>query len=338
MLGFKHHLNSQLGRIRQGLEDAMLRGDLFHGHEIERFLNHPIIKPLLTNLVLVSSGKLGFYSNGALHAPSGEQTLLNADSQLQIAHCSDLFASGQWGTYQRHAFETKLVQPFKQIFRELYLPSGDELENGKVSNRYSGYQVQKAQAAALLKTRGWTVNYYDGMQKVYYASNLVVRLNAYADWFNSGVAETPILESITFHHRKTGEKHFLKDIESRIFSEVMRDIDLIISVANVGGVEIETSLSTLELRRVLVEETLRLFKITNVELKEKHAIIQGVHETYSLHLGSGMIHRMPGAALYMVSVSMQQRGRLFLPFVDEDPRTAEIISKILLLSKGQQKV
>ena len=35
----------------------------------------------------------------------------------------------------------------------------------------------------------------------------------------------------------------------------------------------------------------------------------------------------------MISVHSQKRGRLFLPFVDEDPKTAEIMSKIVLLAE-----
>ena len=31
-----------------------------------------------------------------------------------------------------------------------------------------------------------------------------------------------------------------------------------------------------------------------------------------------------------------QRGRLFLPFADNDPRTAEVVSKVLLLAKDRE--
>jgi hypothetical protein len=37
--------------------------------------------------------------------------------------------------------------------------------------------------------------------------------------------------------------------------------------------------------------------------------------------------------LNIQAVSMQSRGRIFLPFADEDPKTAEIVSKVLLLAK-----
>ena len=35
----------------------------------------------------------------------------------------------------------------------------------------------------------------------------------------------------------------------------------------------------------------------------------------------------------MLPVHSQHRGRIFLPFVDEDPKTAEIMSKIILFAE-----
>ena len=34
----------------------------------------------------------------------------------------------------------------------------------------------------------------------------------------------------------------------------------------------------------------------------------------------------------ILPVHSQHKGRIFLPFVDDDPKTAEIISKIILLA------
>ena len=45
---------------------------------------------------------------------------------------------------------------------------------------------------------------------------------------------------------------------------------------------------------------------------------------------------MPGGALCIVPVHAQHRGRLFLPFADDDPRTAEVVSKVLLLARDEQ--
>ena len=46
--------------------------------------------------------------------------------------------------------------------------------------------------------------------------------------------------------------------------------------------------------------------------------------------------RRPGGALFIVPVHSQHRGRLFLPIADDDPRTAEVISKVLLLARDDE--
>jgi hypothetical protein len=310
----------------------MLRGDEFEIEEIENLMQHPVIQPLLKSLVFITSdNQVGFYENKSLKNPIEEIKGLSSKIKLRIAHCSDLFSVGKWADYQRIAFETKLIQPFKQIFRELYTPSADELSSKNASNRYAGYEIQKTQAVALLKTRGWTVDNYVGMQKVYHKEGFVVRLHAEADWFNSGYGETPIIDSIDIIDRKSYKTVNFQDVPLRIFSEIMRDIDLIVSVANVGGVDIEASLSTLELRKVIVEETARLFKLTNLEFQDRHVLIQGKLNRYSLHLGSGIVHSLGSGAMYIEAVSTQSRGKIFLPFVDEDPTTAKIVSILLLL-------
>lgn len=50
----------------------------------------------------------------------------------------------------------------------------------------------------------------------------------------------------------------LSKIPLVLFSEVMRDVDLVVSVAHVGGVDPEASLTTDEMRHVIVSESLLL--------------------------------------------------------------------------------
>ncbi len=71
-------------------------------------------------------------------------------------------------------------------------------------------------------------------------------------------------------------------------------------------------------------------------LTDSHALIKGARASYSVHLGSGVVHQEGGAMLSILPVHSQKRGRIFLPFVDEDPKTAEIFSKIVLLAEDQK--
>ena len=50
-----------------------------------------------------------------------------------------------------------------------------------------------------------------------------------------------------------------------------------------------------------------------------------------------LIVRAEGVGMIaMIPVHSQTRGRSFLPFADEDPKTAEIMSKIILLSEDKK--
>lgn len=157
-----------------------------------------------------------------------------------------------------------------------------------------------------------------------------------ADWFSPSDIEEPTLEWVEFFDRKTFQALTIGQVPDRIYSEVMRDVDLAVSVAHAGGVDPETSHSTIEMRRAIVELNLPMFGIRNVVLKDSHALVQGSRAAYNVHLGSGVVHQEGGAMLNILPVHSQKRGKLFLPFVDEDPKTAEIMSKIVLLAEDKK--
>lgn len=330
----KSELTGQFRRARAELERSMESGSSFTPAEVAGLSRNPVLAPLISKLVLMSGDALGYYDadQGALVNPAGESTALSGDAALRIAHPLDLYRSGHWSLYQKDLFDRQLRQPFKQVFRELYLPNEDELSHGVLSRRYAGHQVQPSKTVALLKGRQWTVSYEEGLQKVFYAENLIVRLYAMADWFSPADTEAPTLETVQFFDRKTYKGVPLDQVPPVLFSEVMRDVDLVVSVAHVGGVDPEASLTTVEMRRVIVSESLRLLKIENVRLDGNYARIDGTLGEYAVHLGSGQAYKQAAGALSIIPVHSQHRGRLFLPFLDEDPRTAEVLSKVVLLA------
>ncbi len=154
-----------------------------------------------------------------------------------------------------------------------------------------------------------------------------------ADWFTPSDIEAPTLEWVVFSDRKTGKRLKIKEIPDVIYSEVMRDVDLAVSVAYAGGVDPETSHSTIEMRKAIAECNIELFQLKNVRIEGNHAVIDGKLGQYSVHLGSGIVHQIGNSMLFVVPVHSQHRGRIFLPFVDDDPKTAEIMSKILLFAE-----
>jgi len=329
------NLKEQYRRSRKMLEEAMEDGIEFYGYEIENLMTNPVIAPILKSLIFKMGNDLGYYVDNKLKSAKKKFVAVKDDSLLKIAHCFDLFESGEWATYQKDIFDRELRQPFKQVFRELYVKTVDEKGRDK-SLRYAGHQVQPAKTVALLKTRRWIIDGQEGLEKVYYKKNIIAKVFALADWFSPADIEAPTLEEVQFFDRKTFKPILIDDVPDLIFTEVMRDLDLVVSVAHIGDVDPEASHSTIEMRKAIVEFNCKLFKLKNVTFTENHALIKGERAEYSIHLGSGLIHQKAGSAINVLPVHSQHRGRVFLPFIDDDPKTAEIMAKVLLFAQDDK--
>ncbi len=342
-------LKEQYSRTKQMMEQAMEDRTSFEVWELLELKNNPVVRPIVEPLVVkaVNEGtaadgsqdsvsdspvRMGFLTESGLMDWSGTLTDIGPDEKVYIAHPYDLYEAGCWHEYQKVLFERKVRQPFKQIFRELYVKLSEELDKTE-SLMFAGNQIQPQKTVGALRSRRWVADYEDGLQKIYYKENIVARIYAMADWFSPSDVEAPTLEYVVFYDRKTFKPMKITEVPDIIYSEVMRDVDLAVSVAHAGGVDPETSHSTVEMRRAIVECNLELFKIKNVALEGNHAVIDGKLGRYTVHLGSGVVHQMGNTMLYVVPVHSQHRGRMFLPFIDDDPKTAEIMSKIILFAE-----
>ncbi|MBD2092287.1 DUF4132 domain-containing protein [Microcoleus sp. FACHB-1515] len=333
----KQEITQQASRIRISLEQAMCRGDRFTAAELVQLAKHPVLFPMLSQLILIGDdGEIGYLVNQGTALQNHAQTVTPIrSSQLRIAHPHDLLVTQEWHLWQHDCFERDLVQPFKQIFRELYVPTVAE-QKEPVSHRYEGHQVNPKQALALFGQRGWIASPEVGVRRTFHVEKLIAEVDFVGGFFTPLEIEGLTIEGVRFYRRDEWKPISLTDVPPRLFSEVMRDLDLVVSVAHMGGVDPEATASTVEMRSTLVRETCRLLKLHNVHLQSAHALIEGQLGSYSVHLGSAIVHRQPGGALCIVPVHSQQRGRIFLPFVDPDPKTAEVVSKVLLLARDKE--
>ena len=174
------------------------------------------------------------------------------------------------------------------------------------------------------------------MRKVIHEAGLVAWIEFQESWWTPADVEGLTLEAVYFTKRGSNGRLSLTDVPRRLFSETMRDLDLVVSVAHRGGVDPEASASSIEARAALVRETAALLKLANVRVEERVAVIEGKFGRYSVHLGSAVTHKLPGGMVFIVPVHSQHRGRLFLPFADDDPKTAEVLSKVLLLARDSE--
>ncbi|MEZ5403784.1 MAG: DUF5724 domain-containing protein [Bryobacteraceae bacterium] len=315
----KTELGRQVSRMRQSLEEAMVRGDRFSAADLDEMASHPMLAPMLEALTLVDgNGAVGWFSE------------MRAGANLRIAHATALLASNQWPRLQRECIDRSIRQPFKQLFRELYVLTKAERATRTYSARYEGQQVNPAQALAVIGKRGWVNVPEEGLRRTFHHH----RISAWV-WFLDGWLTPVEVDGLTVQHVSFTDRDgelALERVPPALFSEAMRDVDLMVSVAHRGGVDPEASASTVEMRAALVRETARLMKLANVRVKNNHVLIDGKLGNYGVHLGSAVVHRLPGGSICIVPVHSQHRGRLFLPFADDDPKTAEVVSKVVLLA------
>ncbi len=334
----KQDIVKQASRMRISLEQAMDRGDAFTSAELQQLAQHPVLAPMLRQLVLISdtpNPDIGYLNPNGTELVNPHGTITITAAKLRIAHPHDLLLTKEWHLWQQECFTSERQQPFKQVFRELYVvTSGEQTKTG--SKRYEGHQVNPRQAIALFGQRGWLSSLGEGVRRTFHQSGIIATVSFANGYYTPMDVEGLTIDRLNFYQRDDSKAIPLADIPPRIFSEVMRDLDLVVSVAHIGGVDPEASASTVEMRSSILRETCRLMKLNNVQIQGSHALIKGEIGTYSVHLGSAIVHRQPGGSICILPVSSQHRGRLFLPFVDDDPKTAEIMSKVLLLAKDKE--
>jgi Domain of unknown function (DUF4132) len=297
----------------------------------------PILAPALARLVFVGDGVAGYLAEDsrALRDHAGVLHILGHAEEVRLAHPDDLLSRGDWSAWQRECFAAERVQPFKQVFRELYPLTAAEREIDR-SRRYAGHQLNPKQALAVLGGRGWVARPQEGVSRTFHDAGLAVRLGFQETFYTPADVDGLTLEEVVITRKGELKELPLAYVPSKVFSEAMRDLDLAVSVAHRGGVDPEATASTVEMRASLVQETCALLGMANVELKGHHAIVRGELADYSVHLGSAGVLVLPASALPIVAVHSQHRGRLFLPFADDDPRTAEVLSKVLMLARDRE--
>jgi len=333
-------LRRQTSRMRASLEDSMCRGDSFTRGELQEFFTHPMLRPMIERIVFIEDGGIVGYPDKdglVLRDDNGTLEPVGTKRTLRIAHPVDFLARGDWTAWQRECFAAERVQPFRQIFREVYPKTSAELEACEFTRRYAGHQVNPSQAVALLKKRQWVTAPEEGVTKTFHDEGLIAQVWFQEAFYTPADVDGLTLEGVEFHRRGKDDKRLLiSEVPDLLFSEAMRDLDLVVSVAHAGGVDPEVSASTVEMRATLLRETCALLGLVNVRVDGHHAIIVGTRATYSVHLGSATTNVMPGRMLVIVAVHSQYRGRLFLPFADDDPKTAEVLAKALLLARDDE--
>lgn len=258
--------------------------------------------------------------------------------------------------------ERRIVQPFKQAHREIYLLTDAERRTRIYSNRFAAHIIKQGQLHALCQQRGWKHALYvmdSGEPPMLH----LPKWNLYAHYMvdpigddtygTAGASAYLQTDQVAFTRTPRGERLPLEEVPALVFSEAMRDVDLFVAVASVGnnpewhdggpeaqfrnywwdygfGDLAESGRS----RREVLGRLLPRLGIGGVcELQERFLRVKGKLRTYRIHLGSGNILMEPNDEYLCIvpGARAEPAGeRVFLPF-EGDRTLAIILSKALML-------
>ncbi|RKH78301.1 DUF4132 domain-containing protein, partial [Corallococcus praedator] len=127
-------------------------------------------------------------------------------SSARIAHPHDLLITQEWHLWQQDCFASDgfassgRVQPFKQIFRELYVPTAAEQQESG-SRRYEGHQVNPKQALALWGQRGWVTAPEEGVRRTFHAEGLIAEVDFVNGFYTPLEIEGLTIAHVSFYRR-----------------------------------------------------------------------------------------------------------------------------------------
>ena len=333
-------LRAQSGRFRRALEKRMALGSPILPDQLAAMVRAPLVREMISRLVWIDANdQTGLLDeDGATLVAVDGKKLPLGPGPVRIAHPVEMERLGVLPAWRDFCFAKELVQPVRQVFREFYVLTPAEIETSPESFRFANHGLSTGPLSGLMKTRGWSVS---GMEppvprKLFGAAGI----KAFFDLPNIGhyLTESDIVGTgaIYFENPKE-EKLPLETVPETIFSEVMRDADLFVSVAQAGA-EHTSSKELIVQRQALLIQLVQKLKLKGVSQEGPHAVIEGTRAVYRVHLASGAVFIGIGRHLCIVPAgSWKTPAKLFLPFyADDDKRIAEVFSKILLLSRDDK--
>jgi hypothetical protein len=351
-----------LSTQKKRLENAMREQRNWSGEAWQStFAQHPVSGHLARRLVWAISDPDGTHLAYAIYNQQGNwQTVEGAEVQvanehlLRIVHPVEMQPEDH-SHWQRYIVQNKINQPFKQMFRESYLLTPAEEETRTYSNRFASHIISQSQPNALNRVQGWRSSY-----RVCWCDFPQYNMRAYF-WcgYNNRHTYTATTEQIAFYpieHSMLWTRPRLdldqaclplQNVPPHIFSEVMRDIDQYVISASQGTDQHWEEEEQPRYqhhpeqgqpphqREQMLRELIPLLDLDDtIQIEGRCAYISGSRCLYKVDLGNGTIYTEPGGR-YLCIVPRYNTQKLYLPFEESDPKTSEILSKILLLSHDE---
>lgn len=318
--------------FRDFLEQAMLTQQPIMSGEFLTLLANPIFSHLAERLIFHTADGRVFIWNASdiWETIDGEPVSLSGVDTMTICITHPIFLSQNkiLCAWQSLAADRRLIQPFKQLFREIYCCDDDDT----LCRRFAGRKIDPLRAYALLRAAGFSPA--SGTARREWPGGYCAHI-CWAEGVNGrelfGNHRLPVVVcgKISFYYQ--GKLISPNEANPIMISETLRAADLLTTRAAIGDAEL-TSNETVLLRATLLRELARSLSLTNLLVREqgRFAIVLGKRATYRINLSNGIIMLEPEGR----QIEAPRHEELWQPAEDNDT-TSTIISIILTLAMDE---
>ncbi len=346
-----------LGRIAQLEAGYLTRRSLALDRFQARLRAQPIESYLASRLIWRATWgdeSCSFMPGEALEDVAGSRLMLPPESLITLWHPLH-GGPGEVAAWRDRIERLGVPQPFKQAHRETYVLTDAERATATYSNRFAAHILRQHQFARLFGQRGWRY----GLQGDHDSWNeaeldlpsfgLMAKLRLDPVESEGTIGPGKYLYVTTDRVSFSAYDTPLTAIPPVVFSEVMRQVDLAVSVASVGndptwvdsgpdgfGAGYRQQLFALplgpsgEARRQLLATLLpRLSVKDRLALDERWLHVRGTRARYRIHLQSLQVE-VADSGRHLCIVPRAQAPRATLPF-EGDEVLELLLSKAFLL-------
>ena len=331
----------------------------------ERYRDHGLMRHMTCRLVwefrTEASTTLAMWHDGEFVGSDGSQVDVQPTVRVGLWHPIGSTPSVVLG-WRRFLELNDVTQPFKQAHREVYLLTDAERSTSVYSNRFAGHILRQHQLASLCKERGWDYQLQGQFDSWSIPTRRIAGQEVSVEFYCEAT-DGPASDSGIFLYVSTDQVRFvgvdeqplsLDSIDERMFSELLRDVDLFVGVCSVGndpnwqdqGLQpgygdywqsfaFGDLNESAKIRRDVLAGLLPKLKIASrCELDGRYLVVRGEMRTYRIHIGSGNVQMEPNNQYLCIvqdNAGRAAANRLKLPF-EGDGLLSVIISKAVLLA------
>lgn len=322
----------------------------------ERYLDHPVVSCVARSLIWIIEDQPVLWNDGALRTVDGTAQTPAETDRVRLWHPIES-STNEVLAWRDLLEEIGLIQAFKQAWREVYLLTPAEEETEHYSNRFAAHIIRQHPFLALCQQRDWRYT----IQGPWDSANTPIRTipawNLQVEYWVEPAIDIGHEHHSGYTHLTTDQVRFARgaavvpvaQVPALPFSELMRDVDLFVSVCSIGNdptwqdgrdhhaywhdYSFGELSETAKTRAAVLERLVPRLKIRDVaKVEGRFLVVKGKLKAYKIHLGSANIQMNPGGYLCIVPDRRNNAAkRVVLPFTGDD-LMAVILSKAFMLA------